>query len=109
MMVLPSNILYGFWIYCGHATLEEWVSKVWSTVEVHDIARKVLVELCSARCIQCLCRLPPKKCDVPLENICLFNHNALLLQQLKYAIKHGDVGTILDICTHWMVMFCGTG
>ena len=52
---------------------------------------------------------PPKKCDVPLENICFFNCDALLLQQLKYAIKHGDVGTILDIFTPWMVMFWETG
>lgn len=46
---------------------------------------------------------------MPLENICLFNRDALLLRQLKYAIKRGDVGAILDICTHWMVMFRGTG
>ena len=46
---------------------------------------------------------------MPLENICLFNRDALLLWQLKYAIKHGDVGAILDICTHLMVMFQGTG
>jgi hypothetical protein len=85
------------------------VLKVQSTVEVHDITRKVLVELCSARRIQCLRRLPPKKRDVPLENICLFNRDALLLRQLKYAIKRGDVGAILDICTHWMLMFHGTG
>ena len=108
-MALPANILDGFRIYCGHATLEEWVSKVRSTGEVRDIARKVLVELCSARRIQRLRRLPPKKHDVPLENIYLLNRDALLLQQLKYAIKRGDVGAILDICTHWMVMFRGTG
>ena len=46
---------------------------------------------------------------MPLENIDLLNRDALLLQQLKYAIKRGDVGMILDICTHWMVMFWGTG
>jgi hypothetical protein len=51
----------------------------------------------------------PSKRDVPLENICLFNRDCLYLRQLKYAIKRGDVGAVLDIITHSMLAFRGTG
>ena len=42
-------------------------------------------------------------------HIQLFNHDALYLCMLKFAIKNGDVGGVLNILMHWMIMFRGTG
>lgn len=108
-MALPANILDGFRIYCPFTTIEEWVERVQTVEEVEGVAQQVLIELCSARRVQRLRRLTSTKRDVPLENICLFNRDALYLRQLKFGVKRGDVGAILDIATHWMLMFRGTG
>lgn len=108
-LALPVNILDGFRIYCPATSLEEWVKAVKTVEEVETIGRKVLIELCSARRVEKLRHLPENQRDVPLENICLFNRDALYLRQLKFAIKRGDVGGVLDIATHWMLMFRGTG
>jgi hypothetical protein len=54
-------------------------------------------------------RLPDAKRDIPFENIILFNHDALKLRALKYSIKRGDVGTVINILADWMLMFWGTG
>lgn len=109
VLTLPANILDGFRIYCPFATLEEWCLKVKTSADVEQVARKVYTELCSARRVEKLRRLSENRRDVPLENICLFNRDALFLQQLKFAIRRGDVGDVLDIATHWMLMFRGTG
>ena len=109
IMALPANILDGFRIYCPFTTVEEWVEGVQTVEEVEVVARRVLIELCSARRVQRLRCLTSTKRDVPLENICLFNCDALYLRQLKFAVKRGDVGAILDVATHWMLMFRGTG
>ncbi|KAG6834995.1 hypothetical protein H0H93_005717 [Arthromyces matolae] len=108
-MTLPVHILDGFRIYCPSSTLEEWVSQLKSFSEIHDVARKVMKELCSARRVASLRRQPVEQRDIILENIILFNRDALYLRQFKYAIKRGDVGEVLHIATHWMVMFRGTG
>ncbi|KAJ6582441.1 hypothetical protein B0H10DRAFT_1756651, partial [Mycena sp. CBHHK59/15] len=49
------------------------------------------------------------KRDPILENISLFNRDALTLLALRAAVKRGDVGGVLCISAHWMVMFRGTG
>lgn len=107
-MALPAHILDGFRLFCPFSTLEEWVPQIKNVDEVRAVAQKVLVELCSARRVAKLRRLPSIERDVPLENIILFNRDALYLRQFKFAIKSGDVGAVLDICTHWMLMFRGT-
>ncbi|KDR67870.1 hypothetical protein GALMADRAFT_105505 [Galerina marginata CBS 339.88] len=108
-ITLPANILDGFRIYSPKDTLEEWVETIQTVEEVDKVAEKVLNELCSGRRVAKLRRERPSKRDVPLENICLFNRDCLYLRQLKYAIKRGDVGAVLDIITHIMVAFRGTG
>ena len=45
---------------------------------------------------------------MPLESIILFNHASILLHKLVYAIKQ-DVGQVINILVHWMVMFCRMG
>ncbi|KAF8165833.1 hypothetical protein B0H34DRAFT_794172 [Crassisporium funariophilum] len=90
-------------------TLEEWVTGIQSVEDVQRVAQWVHDELCSGQRVHQLRRESPAKCDIPLENICLFNRDSLLLRQLKYAIKQGDVGAVLDIITHLMLAFRGTG
>lgn len=77
--------------------------------EVEQVAEKVLNQLCSGCRVAQLRHEHPSKRDVPLENICLFNRDSLHLRQLKYAIKRGDVGAVLDLITHTMLAFRGTG
>ncbi|KAF8163626.1 hypothetical protein B0H34DRAFT_837464 [Crassisporium funariophilum] len=97
-LTLPANILD-----------EAWVDTIQTVEEVDKVAEKVLNELCSGRRVAKLRRERASKRDVPLENICLFNRDCLYLRQLKYAIKCGDVGAVLDITTHSMLAFRGTG
>jgi len=108
-LTLPANILDGFRIFCPKATLEEWVRDVQDYEDVSRIAKKVHLELCSARRVSDLRRLPGDKRDIPFENIQLFNRDSLILRALKYSIKRGDVGSVINILSHWMVMFRGTG
>jgi len=95
-LALPANILDGFRIYCGKDTLDSWVSNIKSVHKVRLVAKQVLDELCSGRRVARLHRSKPERRDVTLENICLFNRDCLYLRQLKYAIKRGDVGVVLD-------------
>ena len=106
---LPANILDGFRIYCPKDDLKEWVDSVQSVDEVVKVAQQVLDELCSGRQVEKLRQQPSAKRDVPFENICLFNRDCLYLRQLKYAIKCGDVGVVLDLIKHIMLAFRGTG
>ena len=108
-LALPANILDGFRIFCPVATLEEWVLNVQDYEDISRVAQKVHSELCSARHISTLRCLPDEKRDIPFENIQLFNHDSLILRALKYSIKRGDVGSVINILSHWMVMFRGTG
>jgi hypothetical protein len=108
-LALPANVLDGFRIYCPKDDLAEWVKTIEDVAEVQAVAKQVLEQLCSGNRVQNLRSAPPSKRDVPLENICLFNRDALLLRQLSYAIKRGDVGAVLDIIAHLMVAFRGTG
>jgi len=108
-LTLHANILDGFCIYSPNDKLEEWVDAIQTVEEVDKVAEKVLNECCSGCHMAKLWHEQPSKCDVPLENICLFNRDCLYLRQLKYAIKWGDVGAVLDIITHSMLAFCGTG
>ena len=108
-LTLPANILDGFRIFCPVDTLEQWVIGIKDYEEISSIAKKVHLELCSARRVAKLRQLPDSKRDIPFENIQLFNHDALKLQALKYSIKRGDVGSVINILSHWMLMFRGTG
>ncbi|KAJ7669167.1 hypothetical protein B0H14DRAFT_3692675 [Mycena olivaceomarginata] len=72
-------------------------------------AAKVHQQLCSARRVSKLRRQPASKRDPIFENISLFNRDALTLLALRAAVKRGDVGGVLCVSAHWMVMFRGTG
>ncbi|PPQ92472.1 LOW QUALITY PROTEIN: hypothetical protein CVT25_010438 [Psilocybe cyanescens] len=106
---LPANILDAFCILCPENSLELWIQKVQSADNVVYVACKIHDELCSGRRVQQLRCAALVRRDIPLENIILFNCDALHLQQLKYAIKRGDVGAVLDLITHIMLAFWGTG
>jgi len=106
-ITLPAHILDGYRMYCPMDDLATWVSKIENLSEVKRVARKIFDELCSSRRVYNLRRRPQR--DIPLENIILFLRDALILGCLNAAIKRGDIGTVLNVMAHWMVMFRGTG
>lgn len=108
-IVLPAHILDGFRIYCGAESLESWVATVQTRAEVHEVAKKIQIELCSPRRVSRLRRAPVAERDVPRENIMLFLYSALILREFKLAIRRGDVGRMITVFAHWMVIFRGTG
>ena len=108
-MALPAHILDAFRIYCPHDLLTTWISGVKTRDEIRTVAKKIQTELCSARRVSRLRRKSLIQRDVPLENIILFNHASIFLREFGHAIKHGDVGRVINILVHWMVMFRGTG
>jgi len=106
-MALPAHILDAYRIYCPNNDLSRWVSSITRFGEVKHVARKIFTELCSVcQAAQLCCRTEH---DVPLENIILFLCDALILCAYTAAIKRGDIGTVLNVIAHWMVMFHGTG
>ncbi|KAJ7808983.1 hypothetical protein B0H14DRAFT_3760274 [Mycena olivaceomarginata] len=108
-LALPANILDGFRLFCAKGTVEKWIESVKDWDSVRFVAAKVHRELCSARNIPKLRRQPAGKRDPIYENIKLFNRDALTLLVLRAAIKRGDIGAVLCVISHWMVMFRGTG
>jgi hypothetical protein len=108
-MALPAHILDVFRIYCLHDSLMTWISGVKTRNEICTVVKKIQTELCSARRVSCLRRKSLIQRDVPLENIILFNHASIFLHEFGHAIEHGDVGRVINILVHWMVMFRGTG
>jgi hypothetical protein len=108
-MALPAHILDAYRLHCPQDTVENWVASLKDREEVHQAAKKIHVELCSPRRVSRMRRLPLPQRDVPLENIMLFLYYALLLREFGHAIKRGDVGSVVNILAHWMVIFRGTG
>ena len=106
-MSLVTNILNGFRLYCGHLTLEEWVASIKVHEGICKGSAKVPAELVSAQCVESLHSESTQ--DVVLENVILFNCNALILHTLQAVIKQGDIGTVVNVLAFWMVMFRGTG
>ncbi|KAF4590201.1 hypothetical protein EYR40_009400 [Pleurotus pulmonarius] len=106
-LTLPAHVLDAFRILCPRNSVEEWIIEVKTYKEVHDIAVQLHQQFCSARRVNDLRQL--KRRDVPLENIILFIRDALILRALKFSVKRGDIGTVINILAHWMVMFRGTG
>jgi hypothetical protein len=106
-LALPANILDGFWLFCPGNDLKKWVSSVSSYSIIKDVVKQVFEQLCSARRVSKLRRLTAR--DIPLENIVLFNRDALILAVLTASIKQGDIGAVVNVLVHWMVMFRGSG
>ena len=106
---LPANILDGYRIHCGASSLGMWVSTLKSPDDVRAVAEKVVSQLASARRVEQLRQTPEKNRDPILENVILFNRDALFLLSFRHAIKNGNVGVILDILSHWVLSFRGTG
>ncbi|EDQ99724.1 uncharacterized protein LACBIDRAFT_334739 [Laccaria bicolor S238N-H82] len=99
-LALPANILDGFRLFCLRKDLNQWVSSVSSYSTIKDVVRQVFEQLCSARRVSKLQRLTD--CDIPHENIILFNHDALILAVLTASIKRGDIGAVVNVLAHWM-------
>ncbi|GBE83149.1 hypothetical protein SCP_0501960 [Sparassis crispa] len=108
-LALPANILDGFRLYCGERSLATWVQNVSNIASVTKVAEKIRNELCSSRRVSQLRAMVPSARDVPLENIILFNRDALMLREFSSAIKHGDVGSVVNVLSYWMLEFHGSG
>ncbi|KAJ7800419.1 hypothetical protein B0H14DRAFT_3785655 [Mycena olivaceomarginata] len=80
-----------------------------SWASIVTVSEVVVEKLCSASTVEELRMLPEADRDPQLENTILCNHDMLLLLLFTTSIKGGDVGTVLNILAHWMVMFRGTG
>ncbi|KAJ6599633.1 hypothetical protein B0H10DRAFT_1958945 [Mycena sp. CBHHK59/15] len=90
-LVLPASILDSFRLFCPCDTLEDWVDSLLDWQSVRDVAAKVHQQLCSARRVSKLRRQPATKRDPILENISLFNGDALTLLALRAAVKRGTL------------------
>ncbi|KAJ7075015.1 hypothetical protein B0H15DRAFT_792379 [Mycena belliarum] len=106
---LPAHILDGFRIYSGAESLDVWAESDPAWESVVSISETVVEKLCSASTVEELRLLPEADRDPQLENTILCNHDMLLLLLFTTSIKSGDVGTVLNVLAHWMVMFRGTG
>ncbi|OCH87916.1 hypothetical protein OBBRIDRAFT_805747 [Obba rivulosa] len=98
-LILSANILDAFWLLCPANSVKTWIADVSSWDDVYALA---------CRCVLLLHSLPDVKRNKPLENIGLFNQDALLLCKFVHAIKHGDIGSILNILSMWKLMLHGT-
>lgn len=107
-LVLPANILDAFRVQCGAPSLEAWVQAT-GLSELRSVATLVRDQLCSARRVADLRALPEDKRDITLENVILFNRDAIILKEFYHAIKRGDVGSILNVLSYWLHEFRGTG
>ncbi|KAJ7670473.1 hypothetical protein B0H17DRAFT_1162154 [Mycena rosella] len=106
---LPSHILDGFRIYCGAESLDAWVDSNPTWDSIVAVSETVVEKLSSASTVEELRLRPEADRDPQLENTILCNHDMLLLLLFTTSIKSGDVGTVLNVLAHWMVMFRGTG
>jgi hypothetical protein len=106
---LPAHILDGFRIYCGAESLDTWTASDLAWSDVVGVSEHVVEKLCSSSTVEELRLLPEADRDPQLENTILCNHDMLLLLIFTSSIKSGDVGMVLNILAHWMVMFRGTG
>ncbi|KAJ7466342.1 hypothetical protein FB451DRAFT_1040886 [Mycena latifolia] len=106
---LPAHILDGFRIYCGADSLESWADSDLSWTDIEAVSEVIVEKLCSASTVEELRLLPEAQRDPQLENTILCNHDMLLLLLFSTSIKSGDVGMVVNILAHWIIMFRGTG
>ncbi|KLO10215.1 hypothetical protein SCHPADRAFT_999732 [Schizopora paradoxa] len=106
---LPSNIIDGFRIHCGASDLKAWIATVKSFDEIREMALKVQIDLVNRRRVYKMRRKPDEERDVTLENIILFNSDALTLREFQHAVRTGDIGRVVNVLTFWLLAFRGTG
>ena len=106
---LPANVLDGYRLECGAASLEAWVSSVNALEDITMVAKRVFQRIASRRRVSEMRQEADDDRDFVLENIMLFNHDALILKELRSSIREGDIGRVLNVLSFWMVEFRGTG
>ncbi|KAF5335492.1 hypothetical protein D9611_012206 [Ephemerocybe angulata] len=107
-LALTANVLDGYRLYCGAGiSLDVWVAGVKTHGDLRKVSRQVLEQLASGKRVHELRTRAVR--DPVLENIILFNRDALILRAFQAAIKRGDIGTVVNVLAYWMVMFRGTG
>ncbi|TDL13616.1 hypothetical protein BD410DRAFT_735116, partial [Rickenella mellea] len=106
---LPAHVLNGCELLCGNESLAKWAASIKDYEDVRTLVGKVKNDLFSAVRVEELRALPEDRRDIVLENIILFNRDAIILRELSMAVRAGDVGRVTDVLAFWMVMFRGTG
>ena len=106
---LPANILDGWRLECGARSLEAWASQVKSLEDITTIGKRVVQRIASRRRVSEMREQAEEDRDIVLENIILFNHDALILKELRSSIREGDIGRVVNVLSYWMVEFRGTG
>lgn len=104
-LTLPVNILDGFHIFCPTDTLEWWVAEVKDYDDILYITKKVHSELWCFRTMEATCW-----CD---KGHSLWEHPALqpqftdiiCLKVFNQTQWHTDIGSVINILAHWMLMF----
>lgn len=104
-----ARILDGIRMLSGSDSQEKWIEQkpLWSTIE--GVTGRVLNQLCSGLPVEKMRRKNTKEQDIAFENIILANRDMLLYIELVAAIKSGNIGRVLNVLSHWMVLMLGTG
>ncbi|KIO18611.1 hypothetical protein M407DRAFT_40834, partial [Tulasnella calospora MUT 4182] len=104
-----ARILDGVRVLSGSDSLENWIESkpMWRAIE--EVTERVLDELCSGLPVEKMRRKNMKERDITFENVILANRDMLLYAELVAAVKAGDIGRVLNVLSHWMVMMRGTG
>ena len=106
---LPANVLDGWRLECGSESLKQWVSQVNALEDITEVGKRVLQRIASRRRVFELREQPEEDRDYVLENVMLFNQDALILKELRSSIREGDIGRVVNVLSCWMVEFRGTG
>ena len=77
--------------------------------DITEVGKRVLQRIASRRRVFELREQPEEDRDYVLENVMLFNQDALILKELRSSIREGDIGRVLNVLSFWMVEFRGTG
>ena len=108
-LTLPANIIDAFHVCCPARSLEAWLKNLSTFSDLRMVANQVRDRLCSGQRVESLRSLPDDERDMTLENIILFNRDALILREFYSAIKRGDIGSVVNVLYYWVHQFRGTG
>lgn len=73
---------------------------------VKMVTRVVLDKLFSTKELEYLHGQPDEFCDFTFENPILYNCNALFYIEFVHAIKHGNIESVHNVLSVWMVIMC---
>ncbi|KII91476.1 hypothetical protein PLICRDRAFT_156573 [Plicaturopsis crispa FD-325 SS-3] len=103
---LPAHVKDGYRILCGKPDLEAW-ARTATLDDFNTVSQRVMDELFSTHAVEKLRNRPDEERDHTLENVILYNRDALFYIEFVTAIKRGDIGRVVNVLRIWMVMMRG--